>query len=266
MSDIRIKIKEFSDEFLLDQYFNKQHDYTQEAIAILKEEIENRRLLETDDQSQDLNPSQDTPVNYTMDEFVPIEHGFSRTDIPLAAEILHDTQIPFTVHDTQSSGTFVLESEMTHTYILSVPESLLAKARENLEQIFNKSEGHYAIQYASIKERLKAFCFHEINLPWDELTEEVDVHFSTQESIDIIRLIKRLIVEADTIEQKSGNPLFYYDNLEECAGHIAEKERTTFPKADLLTILETLQVYCDIEDFPESLGHTAEVLLQFFIQ
>lgn len=266
MSDIRERIEEFNDEFLLDQYYNKQQDYTPDALAIMEEEINNRKLLDTDTCSDGDDNSEELLAKYLEEEFVPFEHGFSQTDIPLAAEILREEQIPFTVADNQSSGTLPIESEIMHTYTFSVPKSLLEKAKETLNRLFDKSGGQFSVKYSSITERLKAFCFHEINLSWNEMTEEVAVQFSYQESTNILALVKRLSAEADTIEQETGKVLFYYDNLKECAGHLSQRDRTAFPKADLLTILEVLQTYCDREDFPQPLEHTSELLLHFFTQ
>jgi len=266
MQDIRKKIEEFSDEFLLDQYSNNQHEYTAEALKIMEEEIHKRGLLNANDSSSDDDSEQERLAQYLKEEFVPLEHGFSQMDISLAAEILKEERIPFTVDDNRHSGAIPVESELTHTYTISVPKSLFENAQTSLNQIFQKSDGRFSVKYASIRERLKAFCFHEINLSWDEIHDEVEVHFSAEELSAIRSLIVRLQSEADTIESETGEMLFYYDNLEECAGHLAENDRQSFSKADLLTILEVLQVYCEKSDFPQSLEKTAEILLNFFVK
>jgi hypothetical protein len=266
MQDIREKISEFSNEFLLDQYHNKKHEYTPDALKIMEEEIKNRNLSDEDAVSTDDISEQERLAEFFKEEFIPFEHGFSRTDIPLAVEMLREERIPFTVEDSQISGTIPLESELIHTYTVSVPKSLFERAQTCLNQLFQKSNGQFSVKYVSTRERLKSFCFHEINLSWKEMTEEVAVHFSPEESAAINTLIKRLHSEVETIESETGKLLFYYDNLEECAEHLSEKNRDSFTKTDLLTILEVLQTYCDKQDFQQVLENTAEVLLNFFLK
>ncbi len=265
MSEARERIKEFSDEFLLEQYHNNRHEFTPETIIIMEEEIAARNLAEKPEAVNDDSSQQDELEQQLKEEFLPIDHGFSQTDLPLATEILAEASIPFYVKDSQSSGTIVLESEVMHTFMLFVPESLLEKSQKHLDELFDKSEGRYAVKYSTVKDRLKAFCFHEAPLTWNELQEEIEVHFSATESADILKLMKRFSQEADTLEQQSEKVFFYVDNLQECSQHLTDKERTHFPKTDLLTIIEVLQVYCDDAAFPPALDTTAEVLLDFFI-
>jgi hypothetical protein len=70
--------------------------------------------------------------------------------------------------------------------------------------------------------------------------------------------------EADDVEERTGRMLFYFDNLGEVAGRLERGTEASLTRADLLTILETLQVYCDEEGYPESLDSVAEGLLSFF--
>ncbi len=266
MSGIRERVKEFSDEFLLDQYHNNQHEFTPETIVIMEEEIAARNLAETSDTVDDDANQQEELEEHLKEEFVPIDHGFSQTDLPLATEILAEASIPFYVQDSQSSGAIVIESEVMHTFTLFTPQSLLEKARESLGELFDKSEGRYAVKFSSVKDRLKSFCFHEAPLPWNERQVEIDVQFSATETAGILKLMERLEKEADKLEEESGKVLFYIDNLQECSQHLSENNRTSFSKSDLLTILEALQVYCDDPAFPQVLDTTAEALLDFFIK
>lgn len=269
MSEIREKIKDFSDEFLLEQYYNNRHEYTPDAVAFMQEEISARKLNNKDKKTPDKNAngnslSGDTVTEYMQEDFVPFDHGFYQTDLLLAQAILREEKIPFYVDSNVSSDTLPLANEANRYFTINIPKSLLEKVRETIDKHFDKSDGLFSVKYSNVKERLKSFCFYEIQLTGSEMEQEIDIHFTAQESYDIQKYIDKLINEADTLEQESGKVLFYFDNLKECAKRITEKKRSTFSQTDLLTILEVLQVYCNSEDFPALLDNTAEALLNFF--
>lgn len=263
MSEISEKIKEFSDEFLLEQFNNRRHEYTDEAIALMQEEIALRNLNGKPLDKNEVSVNEESEE--IDDELIPIDNKFNRTDLVLAQSILTEEKIPFFVTSSTQSSALPMESETINSFSIHIPKSQLDKANECLNRHFHTKDGIYSAKYSNIKERLKSLCFYEIDLTGKELDEEVDVQFSPQESTDIRRYIEKLASEAETIEQNSGRVLFYVDNLQDCLNHINEKNRSSFPRGDLLAILEAMQVYCDNEDFPQTLEKTAEVLLKFFI-
>ena len=265
MSEISEKIKEFSNEFLLEQFNNRQHEYTDEAIALMQEEISLRNLNGNMPEENKNDVSDNEESLDTDDELVPIDNKFNRTDLVLAQSILTEEKIPFYVTSSTQSSALPLENEATNSFSIHIPKNQLEEAKECLNKHFHTTNGLYSAKYSTVKERLKSLCFYEIDLTGKELDEEVDVQFSLQESTNIRRYIEKLVNEADAIEQKSDRVLFYVDNLQDCLSHINEENRSSFPRADLLAILEVMQVYCDNEDFPQTLEKTAEVLLNFFI-
>ena len=264
MSEIRDKIKEFSDEFLLEQFYMKKNDYTEEALALMKEEISLRNL--EDNIYENAEDAETEETVYIDDELVPLDNKFNRTDLVLAQSILTEEKIPFYVSSSTQSSALPIETEAISSYSISIQKSQREKAQECLNKHFHSTNGLFSAKFSNIKERLKSFCFYDISLSVDELEEEVDVHFSSEESSKIEIYVKKLIDEAETIEQESENVLFYIDNLQECLNHLKDKNYSGFTRADLLTILEVLQVYCENEDFPPILDNTAEALLNFFVK
>lgn len=263
MSEILKKIKEFNDEFLLEQFYMKKNDYTEEAIALMQEEISLRNLEDNIfEKSEDADTKETVDID---DELVPLDNKFNRTDLVLAQSILTEEKIPFYVTSSTQSSALPIETETISSFSISIPKSQQQKAQECLGKHFHSTDGLFSAKFSSIKERLKSFCFYDISLLADELEEEVDVQFSSEESSKIEIYVKKLIEEAETIEQEPENVLFYVDNLQECLNHLKDKNYSGFTRTDLLTILEVLQVYCENEDFPPILECTAEVLLNFFV-
>ena len=218
-------------------------------------------------QLQGKTEDEDTEEIVDMDdELVPLDSKFNRTDLVLAQSILTEEKIPFFVSSSTHSSAIPIETETIGSYNISIPKSQLEKAKECLNKHFHSTNGLFSAKFSNIKERLKSFCFYDISLSIDELEEEVDVQFSSDESLKIEKYVKKLIEEAETLEQESENVLFYVDNLQECLNHLQDKNYSGFTRADLLTILEVLQVYCEKEDFPPILEHTAEALLNFFVK
>ena len=102
MSEIRDKIKEFSDDFLLEQFYLKKNDYTEEALAFMKEEISLRNL---EDNIYEKTEDEDTEEIVDMDdELAPLDSKFNRTDLVLAQSILTEEKIPFFVSSSTHSS------------------------------------------------------------------------------------------------------------------------------------------------------------------
>ena len=265
MSEISKKIKEFNDEFLLEQFYDRKHEYTDEAIALMQEEISLRNLSCSHQENNKNEVSDHKESEVVEDELIPIDNKFNRTDLVLAQSILTEEGIPFYVTSSTQSSALPLENDAANSFSIHIPKTQMDKANECLNRHFHTKDGLFSAKYSTIKEHLKSLCFYEIDLSGQELDEEVEVQFSLQESSDIRRYIEKLVTEAEDIEQESERVLFYVDNLQDCLAHINEENRSSFPRVDLLAILEVMQVYCDNEDFPQTLEMTAEVLLNFFL-
>lgn len=267
MSDIRNQIKAFSDEYLLEQFNTKKQEYTSEAITAMEEEIASRNLNFKDtvlSSTQDSEVDEAAYSKLLQEEFGRLEHLFNQTDITIAVQLLKEQHIPLYVESSQTSGILPVESEATAGFAVFVPKSVIEKAERCLEQLFNKADGRYVVQYANSKERLKAFSFHDMPFSEKQMQEEIEVQFSAEETSSIQTLLQRLVNEAEAIEERTGQLLFYYDNVGDCLERLSRKQQH-YSRSDLLTILETLQVFCDEETFPVILDSTIDALLNFFI-
>ena len=264
MSEIQKRIMGFSDEFLLEQFRHKRDEYTEEAITLMEKEIKARNLTleKTGDDGQD---RADTELpDYSQEDVVPLDHAFFQVDLVMVRELFMEEKIPFVVDTQMSSSALPIESETTNYAKVHVPKSLLARASEKINEHFDTNNGVYAVKYTGIKDRLRSVSFYEINLSEEELHEKIEVTFSPDELKHIRTYITRLSKEAEALEQDPDRVLFYLDNLDECKRTVEKNNPTRFSRADLLSILEALQVYCGDEDFPQELDSTVEALLTFF--
>ncbi len=260
--ELRNHIKNFSDKQLLEQYAQKQKEYTDEAIAIMKEEIASRGISEQQVEQEKTNAEKTAHIHDVQD-FVAFEHYFDQTDLLLAQAILRDRKIPFIIENATSSDTFPIESETNRLFILYVHRQHLAQAHEGIDHHFEKNEGVYSVKYVSTKDRLKAFQFHEVRFSEPEMEETVDVTFTPTEEGPINGYCNRLQDEADRLEQEQDRVVFYYDNLETVSDKLEKKNKNPLTMMDLLTIVEVLQIYCEDTNFPPQLEKVAENLLDF---
>jgi len=260
MSEIRDKIKSFSDEYLIEQFTSNQKDYTEDALSIMKEEITIRNL-QYNSKKDDVEESSE---HYSEEEFVPVDKGFSHIDVVIVAEMLKEEKIPFSVISS-SGGVIPVESETAPQFIVSVPPKFLENTKEIINRHFDTSGEKYMMKFSSIRDRLKAFNFHDITTANCKMEEYIEVTFTQTEITSLKKYISRLIDEADAIESKNERILFYYDNLEECYTHLEQKSTVELSRCDLLTIIEVLQIYCDEQDFPGELDALIETILNFFL-
>ncbi len=264
MLEIQQKIKGFSDEFLLDQFYNKSHEYTNEAVVYMEEEIKTRNLTIEEENADNQSPSDIEQSEYAKEDFIALEHGFFQVDLLIVRELFLEDNIPFYVDTQMSSSALPIESEATNYAKVQVPKSLLEKARDKIDNHFDNAKGVYTVKYSDIKDRLRSVSFYEIDLSEDELNENVEVSFSSEELPHIKTYLKKLAKEAETREEDPDRVLFYLDNLEGCIKAVEKNNPSEYSRADLLTILETFQVYCSEGDFPQELDGTIEALLNFF--
>lgn len=264
MSEIHSRIRGFSDEFLLEQFHHKSHEYTEEALSCMEEEIKARNLTDEDQGTDDQEQADTELPDYSQEDFVPLDHAFFQVDLLIVRELFMDEKIPFVVDTQMSSSALPIESESTNYAKIQVPKSLFEKAKEKIDNHFNSGKGVYSVKYSDIKERLRSVSFYEIDLTEEELHEKIEVSFSEDELKHIRSYVTKLAQEAETLEKDPERVLFYLDNLDECKRVVGKNKPTEFSRADLLTILEALQVYCGEGDFPQELDNTIEALLNFF--
>lgn len=259
---LKESIRAFTTQHLLQQYYHKQQDYSPEALAIMKMEIDSRDISPQDRAPYIEITADETAPTETAAPFVALQNGFSRTDALLAHAMLQDALIPFYVKTTQPSSVLPMQSVSALYYVVHVPQNRLDEATALLEQHFHPHQGMYQPSFESTTDRLRGFSFIDTQLSEQEMAQSVAVHFSDAESKILATWASRLLEEADAIEEQRGQPLFYYDNLEALQSHL-KKTTASLTMMDLMTIVEILQVFCDEPDFQEHLEEAAAGLLDF---
>ena len=265
MQQLRETLQNYSDSELVIQLVQHQEEYTPEALALLKEEAEKRNLdLEQQKQLLEETGSEVKVVRMDAQDFEQFDHAFSRVDLELAAIILRDNEIPFYADNPKSSATFPLESEAEQRFTIHVHKDGIEKAHELLDEHFDKIDGTYRLKKMSIKERLKLFSFHELQISELEALEKVEVSLTGEETSTILAYARKVLEDGDRIEKNQDRVLFYYDSIEEVIERISGPDSGLLSKTDLLTILEILQVMCDDPEFPQFMDDVISSLLGFF--
>jgi hypothetical protein len=265
MDDLRTAIGEYTDEHLLHEYLREQSEYTPEAIAVMRKEIE-RRGLSPSSQESEADGGETATIRLNAQDFLPFDHSFSRTDLIIARAILQEHKIPFFEDNPSSTATLPIESESEMLYTIRVHSTFAEKAHALLDEHFLKTDNRYLLKYTGARERLKVFNFSDIHLSEKEAAVEVEVAFSREEKDSIVSLGQRLLGEADAIEQSQERVLFYYDSIEPLLDRLGESNRTMLTLSDLLTALEILQVYVDDPALPASMDEAISQLLSFFLK
>jgi hypothetical protein len=264
MEMLQEKIKEFSDEFLMQQYFNHKDDYQPEALELLKKELENRKIDYSSIQSAMKSIQLPETKTYKTEDFIEFDHAFSSIDILLATSILKESEVVFFV-DHVSDSLFPVESKATEVFKIKVHHDFIEKSHELLDEHFEKRDGRYLLKITAPRERLKALSFFELRLTEQEDKEFLSVSLSSDERVAITKYGKRLLDEVDTIESEQDRVVFYYDSIEELLELLNEKDTVSIHKSQLLAVLEILQIYCDDPEFPSFLDETIANILGFFI-
>lgn len=264
MEQLLESVLEFSDEYLLDQYRNHAEEYTEEALKVLAEEIERRKLGDIEIKKSPQKEKKSSTFELDSEEFEELDHSFSHTDLLLAVAMLKENEILFFIHNT-GSDTLPLESEATVRFSIHVHKSMLNKAEKLIEEHFEKSNGRYILKYKGARERLKAFSFSDVHINEKQAKEKIEVVLTDEEKKVIVTYGNRLLKEADQIEQDQQRVLFYYDCIEEVLADLVDNEKLHMTRSDLLTILEILQVYCEEPGFPSNMDEMISSLLKFFI-
>lgn len=265
LSELRKNIENFSDELLIEQFTLHRDQYSDDALIIMKQVIKERKipddLLDTTKGSSTLGNAEITV--FSKDDFLPLEHSFSQTDILLVQSILRDLKTPFYIETPTSSSILPLESEAAKVFKVYAHKDSIADVRNAISDHFDTQGVFYTIRYSDWKDRLKSINFNEIHLTEQEMEEQIEVSFNKEERDCIIAYSKKLMEEADAIERNTDRIIFYYDNLEDLIDKLSEQK--VFTKADLLALLEVMQIYCDDAGCNQSMEKITEGLLGIFL-
>lgn len=264
MEMLQEKVKEFSDEFLLKQYFNHKDEYQPEALELIKRELELRKIDHTSLPAAMKSIKLTETKTYKTEDFIEFDHAFSSIDILLASSILKQGDVEFFI-DHISDSSFPVESKAVEQFKIKVHRDYIEKSHELLDEHFEKKDGRYLLKITTPRERLKAFSFYELRLTEQEDKEFLSVSLSSDERVAITKYGKRLLDEVDTIESEHDRVVFYYDSIEELIDLLNKKDTISIHKSQLLAILEVLQIYCDDAEFPSCLDETISNILRFFI-
>ena len=258
---VRERVQEMDDDFLLSELFLRRDEYTPEAVEVMEEEVRRRGIDK--ERVERFKGIADRPEP-DREDFSPLDHSFSQGDILLVDSILRGEGIRFFVQTAVPSGMLALGTEASREYMVSIFSEDLPKAREVLEEHFERGNEGFKRKELSVRDRLKAVGFHELQLGDADVEREVDVELSPDERSTIVAYARRLRDEVEQVEQARGGPLFYFDNIDDLLEKLSSGRSVSLTVADLLTILELLQVYCDEPGFPSGIDGTIAGLLDFF--
>lgn len=265
MEMLQEKIKEFNDEYLLNQYFHHSQDYQPEALSLLKKELQERKIDVTSLSSAMNSIDHKETKTYDSSDFIEFDHSFSSIDILLAASILRENEVVFYI-DHVSDTSFPVENKATELFGIRVHTDFVEKTHELLDEHFEKKDGKYLLKISSPKDRLKAFSFYDLHLSEEEDRPFITVTLSSEEIAAIEKYGKKLIDEVDTIESEMERVVFFYDSIGDVIDLLKKNNTVSIHKSQLLAILEVLQVYCDDPEFPSLLDETIANILSFFIE
>lgn len=259
--------------FLLEQYVHMRDEYTPEAIRTMEAELARRGISgeEINEYGKkglvgELGDQGNVSVRHLKrDDFVKLDGSFSRTDGVVIRAMFGDEDVPFFL-DTTVQPAALPGQQNTPVHVgVYVHKDSVDKAMALAAGHFDLVDGVYRARHSDAKERLASFSFDEIQQSDLDDTHITDVHFTPEEKSVIIRYAGRLQHEIDDIENRDGRIVFYFDNVENLAERLGEAN-PDLTKADLLTALEILQIYCKDQEFGQTAQGIAEALLGFFLQ
>jgi hypothetical protein len=247
--------------------------YTAEAIQLMEQELARRNVNAAEIEeykSKSLigedGGSGNVKVRHLQrDDFIKLDGTFSRADGFLVRAMFGDEEVPFFVDTSIQYSAIPGHENAPQPVSVYVHKDAKDKALALIGAHFELTDGMYHVKYSDVKERLASFSFYEIQQSDIESAEITDVHFSQEEKDELIRYGRRLLSEIDQIENRDGRIVFNFDNVEGLIGRLADK-KPGLTKADLLTALEILQIYCGDPEFGLAAQGCAEALLGFFLQ
>ena len=145
MEQLRDALRDYSDQYLIEQYQNHREEYTPEALELLGEEIKVRNI-DVNEESTVEQGAVRKEVNMDSDDFVQFEHAFTNIDILLTATMLRDKGILFYIDNPEFSDVIPLESEASKRYTIHVHKDSVEGAHAVIDEHFDKSEGMYSLE------------------------------------------------------------------------------------------------------------------------
>jgi hypothetical protein len=266
-SQLHETIKNYTDRFLVEQFYLSRDQYTEEAAKALEEEIGRRGIKQEEIDSvlsADSGDEEVRIVHYDKKDFTLLDGAFTTNDSLLVRSMLEQHKIPSFADNSAALLPFNGEELDTHLVKFYVHNDSIEAARAVIAEHYDLKEGRYIIKYNDLKTRLKSFNFYEIPPYILESKEIVDVEFAPEEKAVLETFGSRLLNEVDLIESTQERVVFYYDSIENFLDRLRSKDKPRFTRNDLLTALEILQIYCDDPDFPDAAGGVIEALIGFF--
>ena len=263
-------IKSYSTTFLLEQYIYKKDEYTQEAINIIEQELKNRNIDSNQIEEykkkgvfESLDSNDIKIRRLKRDDFIKLEGAFTQTDAYAVRAMFEQENIPFFIDASLEYLPVINEQKDSHPIKIFVHKDEKDKALAFINEHFDLTDGKYHIKYSDIKERLSSLNFNEIAHVDLEKAEITEVKFSDEEKNLIIHFGSRLLKEIDEIESHQEKIVFFFDNIEHLI-KILSQNQYKLTKADLMTVLEILQIYCRDDEFDKTAEEIARALLSFF--
>lgn len=257
---LRERLRQLEDDFLIEQYLRHRDDYTPGAYGVIREELVARgfgedQLAEGDGQCADEQLRVPTSDAREAHELAPLACRFHRKDLLVLQSVLSEAEVACTI---ESNGV-EQEPESTESFCAYVAKDNVERIENMLDEHFDRTDGFHVLRHTGTRDRLRSYSLSEA-VAGDET---VQVSFSAQERHALLACLDTLQKNADSIEKETGRTLFYFDNLAECETRLRDGKQNRFPRPDLLTILETLQVLCDRDAFPDILEGVAEGVMDF---
>lgn len=267
------RVKGYQTPFLLEQYVHFRDQYTEEAQQVLAAEIAARNISQEEIDEfakKSLIGNEEASGNvqvrhFRRDEFEKLEGVFTRRDMLLVRSMFSEEEVPFFM-DTSVQFSPVQQQASQEFVGVYVHRDSKDKALALIGAHFACTEGVYGVKCFDVRERLKLFSFDEIQQSEIESAQIADVSFSAEEKDVLVAYGKRLLGEIDDIESRDGRIVFHFDNVEGLVERLSSRQTASLSKADLLTSLEILQIYCDDAGFSSTALGIAEALLSFFLQ
>jgi hypothetical protein len=267
-------VQSYSTPFLLEQYVHMRDQYTDEAFKIMEAEMARRGIGQTEIEefkNQSLITGDGATGNVQVrhlkrDDFVKLEGQFNRNEGYLIRTMFGEENVPFFVDaNIQYSAPVNPGQDEAKSISVYVHKEATDRALALIGAHFDLIDGIYRVKYSDVKEKLMSLNFAEIQHQDTDSAEITGVHFSSEEKGVLVHYGKRLLKEIDDIEAHDGRIVFFFDNVEELIARLSAKD-PELTKADLLTALEVLQVYCGDTEFGPAAQGIAEALLAFFLQ
>jgi len=265
-------VSKYSNEFLLEQYVYLRDQYTQEAIAIIENEISKRGITKDHIKEfvgQHLGEEQGETGNVSVkhlkrEDFAIVEGLFLARDGNLIRTMLSDEKI---LHFIEAAPDTAPHPPVTTKQCIQLYVHTDSKdaAMVLINSHFDCTDNVFSIKYSDIAGRLNAFTFQDITHGDidDAVIEGIDL--SKKEKDVLVCFGRKLINEIDAIESQQQRIVFFFDNCEDLIEKL-ESNDCALTKTDLLTALEVLQIYCKDEAFDGDAASIAEELLDFFTQ